>query len=382
MTHKAIIIGAGIGGLTTAVALRQAGIDVTVYEQAAEIGRVGAGLTLWSNALQALSALGLETAVVGAGCTLDAGGIRTSSGTWLSRVPTGELSRRLGAPTVGIHRASLHAVLLNALPADVVQLGAPFVGFTQMASEVVVELENGRTDHADLLIGADGINSAVRAQLFPQARPRYAGYTAWRGLAPLDERTLGRTAFETWGRGKRFGVVRIAPDELYWFATANWPAGKTLPDPAAQKRWLLAQFGTWHAPIPTVLDTTPEDTILHNDIYDLLPLARWSQGSVTLLGDAAHATTPNLGQGACQAIESAVVLGRLLATRSALSDVLQAYADARRPRTAQIEQESWRVGRVGQLEHPLACALRNAIFRLLPNAITARRFERLFQFAA
>ncbi|MCI0397872.1 MAG: FAD-dependent monooxygenase [Chloroflexi bacterium] len=380
MIQRVIIIGAGIGGLCTAVALQQAGMEVRVYERAPAFGRVGAGLTLWSNAIQALGQLGLDQAVVAAGIPLEQGTIRSAGGRILARTPTGRLSQRLGAPTIGIHRADLHQVLLQALAEDVVTTGVEFIHFTQDNDTVTAHFNDGSSAWGDLLIGADGLYSAVRRQLFPGVRPCYAGYTAWRGVAALaEEQFPGGRAFESWGRGRRFGGLRVTPELVYWFATKNAPAGQ--PDrPDGRQAELLDLFQGWHEPIEALLRATPEEEILRNDIDDLKSLARWSRGRVTLLGDAAHATTPNMGQGACQAIESAVVLARCLANHDDLAAALQAYEARRRPRTAFITRQSWRIGRVAQWENGLACTLRNTAVRLTPPALLLRQLESVLNF--
>lgn len=218
----------------------------------------------------------------------------------------------------------------------------------------------------------DGLHSVVRQQLFPQVALRYSGYSAWRGvLSTEDEVALG-IAFETWGRGSRFGMVRINEQQVYWFATANVPAGQR--QTATQgKDWLRQRFQGWHDPIESILAAMPAEAILHNDIYDFKPIKRWSQGRVTLLGDAAHPTTPNMGQGACQAIESSVVLARSLGQGNDVAASLRQYEAERMPRTAWITNQSWRIGRMGQLENSLVCALRDFMMSVTPASILKKQ---------
>lgn len=180
---------------------------------------------------------------------------------------------------------------------------------------------------------------------------------------------------ESWGRGSRFGIVPLDHRRIYWFATANAPAGRT-QDAAERKRFLQQRFAGWHPPIERLLEATPAAEILHNDIYDLRPMRRWNEGRVTLLGDAAHPTTPNLGQGAGMAIESAVALARCLSEESDLAAALGGYEAERRPRTAWITEQSWRIGRVGQWENPLACGLRDFLLRVTPPGISEKTLER------
>lgn len=380
MVEEAIIVGGGIGGLCTAIALRRQGIKVTVYEQAAQLGRVGAGLTLWANAIKALDKLGVASPVIKAGAPIEKGQFLTSRGQVLSHTQTGELSQRFGAPTIAIHRADLHEILLAALDENWIQLGARCTHFVQDEAGVTAHFANGRSHRADLLIGADGIHSAVRQQLFPHLTPRYAGYTAWRGIAAMDqEKVKANISFESWGCGERFGLLRINRHHVYWFATANMPAGsdRNAPKKAVQKQNLLNRFRHWHAPIANVLEATPADAILHNDIYDLPPSQPWSRGRVVLLGDAAHATTPNMGQGACQAIESAVVLAQCLAQESTLESSLHHYEAQRAPRTTQITQQSWRIGRIAQVQNKIGCTLRNWVTRLTPTSVTMKQLAKV-----
>ncbi len=244
-------------------------------------------------------------------------------------------------------------------------------GIDVQEKRVAVTFANGASDIADLLVGADGIHSIVRRILFPDIQPRYSGYTAWRGIANGDAPTV----FETWGSGTRFGIVPLQRERIYWFATQNTRAGAIVP-PEERRERLLAIFGAWHPPIPQLIADTPPEKILHNDIYDIAPFRTWSRGRALLLGDAAHPTTPNMGQGACMAIESANVLATELAKGDAVEAAIARYESQRMPRTARITNESWRIGRVAQMENPLALALRNFVVRVAPASVTESHFLR------
>ena len=371
VVERVIIIGGGIGGLCTAIGLRRIGVEAIVYEQAEVLSEVGAGLTLWANAIKALRKLGLADAVIGAGSKIQHGAIRTAGGRTLSQSEPGELERLFGEPTIAIHRADLHEILLSALPPDTVRLGAKCAGFEQDADSATVRFADGHTDRADLVVGADGIHSAIRRQLFPEVSLRYSGYTAWRGVvATKDEVALGVTS-ESWGCGSRFGILRVDKERVYWFATANAPAGRKL---AADERksFLRQQFRGWHHPVELLLESTRAEEILHNDIYDLKPIERWSKGRIVLLGDAAHPTTPNMGQGACMAIESSFVLARCLSQAAGLASALHRYETERMPRTAWITDQSWKIGRIGQLENPLACRARDFMLSIMPAKLTRK----------
>jgi FAD-dependent urate hydroxylase len=343
-------------------------MEVTVFEKADMLGDVGAGLAVWANAVRALRHLGLADEAVAAGSRIQRGQIRTNSGRKLVQYDSGELERVFGEPSIAIHRAALHKLLLSALPEEAVCLDSECVGFQQDNQGVTAFFSDGSVHRADLLVGADGIRSVVRRQLQPRTVLRYAGYTAWRGaVMTQDEAALGLSS-ESWGRGNRFGILRLDAERIYWFATANNPPG-IRNTPEERKALLLKTFQGWHQPVEHLVRSTPAGSILQNDVYDIPPAREWGQGRVTLLGDAIHPTTPNLGQGACMAIESAVLLQRCLAEIPDVSAALRAYENGRRARCAWITRQSWEIGRVGQIENRLGCSARNVFFFLLPDGL-------------
>jgi FAD-dependent urate hydroxylase len=372
---KVIIIGGGIGGLCTANALQQNGFEVSVYEKVETLGTVGAGLTLWSNAIKALRAIGVADQVINTGSKVSRSYIRASNGNILHDARMGELEAQYGEPVVAIHRSTLHEILIHALKPNTLKLGIGFVKFEQNEDEVTVYLDNGKTDTADLLIGADGIHSTVRKQMFPDIQLRYSGYTAWRGVVKTqDEVALGTTS-ESWGVGARFGIVRVDAKRVYWFATNNQPAGEKSAG-EDRKAKLLKLFKDWHDPIPHLLDLTSADSILQNDISDIPPFASWTQGYVTLLGDSAHATTPNMGQGACMAIESAYVLSRSLKEEADLGSALRRYESERHARTAWVTNTSWTIGKGGQIGNPLLCRVRDFLVKATPASVMQSNIHR------
>jgi 2-polyprenyl-6-methoxyphenol hydroxylase-like FAD-dependent oxidoreductase len=243
---RAIIVGGGIGGLTTAIALRRAGAEVVVLEKAGELREIGAGISIWVNAVEALEGMGLADAVLAVGREGIEAEIRTADGATLSRVPLG---KRFGRNVI-LTRSDLQRTLLAALEgADVpVRVGAECVGFRQEGSCVVALLDGGREERGDLLVGADGLNSVIRRQTFGDERPRYAGFTAWRGLADLEQ---DEEAFEAWGRGSVFGFAGLGRGRFYWYATKNAPEGQA-DSPAGRKAELLKRFRGWHEPVPAV----------------------------------------------------------------------------------------------------------------------------------
>ncbi len=371
---EAVIIGGGIGGLAAAVALRRAGRDVVVCERAATLDPTGAGLSLWPNAIKALDHLGLGETIRALGAPEQGGGIRNSYGDMLLSLSTDDLARRHGAPTVVVHRADLQQVLRDALPRGTVRFGASCEALAQDATGVDMRFADGSCLRAALVVGADGLRSVVRAALFGAAPPRYRGYTAWRGVTafPHDQLRPG----ESWGCRLEFGQAALAGGRVYWFAAANAPEGA--PDgPNGRKRDILDRFGSWHDPIPAIIAATEEGAILRNDIYDRPPLKRWSVGRITLLGDAAHPMAPNLGQGACQALEDAVALGRCLRENNDISRALRRYERERAPRANMIARRSRLIGRVAQWDNTLACQVRDAMLRALPEWIQQQSLDRV-----
>jgi 2-polyprenyl-6-methoxyphenol hydroxylase-like FAD-dependent oxidoreductase len=369
---KAIIVGGGIGGLCAAIAVRRAGLDVEVYEQAPEIKEVGAGLSLWANAIRALDDLGLGDVVRAASVPYDVGGLRTWDGTVLSSVSSEELSRLFGTPVIVMHRAELVAALMDAVPQGTIRLGAGCLRIVQDDQSVTAEFGDGSRASGDVLVGADGLVSACRASLHGDERPRYAGCTAWRAVVSFDTRAVRAT--ETWGHGQIFGQVPLSGHRVYWYAAKGAPQGGRSLRP---KEELLGLFAGWHAPIEALIGAADEPAILRNDIFDRPPLTTWGAGRATLLGDAAHPMMPFLGQGACQAIEDAVVLGRHLRGAADIASALRRYEAERAPRANAFVRRSRLVGQLARLRNPVLVRLRNTLLSRISPEAQARQMAKM-----
>lgn len=369
------IIGGGIAGLTTAIALQRLGIQATVFEAASVVRSVGAGLLLAANAMQALDRLGIAHQVAQHGRQLDAFAVLDQQGQVITRTDTRMVNKRYGIHNLSIHRAELHRVLLNQLPADALQTGKRAVGLTHLADGVRVHFEDRTTHQTNYLLIADGIHSPLRQQLLADLAPRYAGYTCWRAVIDWPSTNLHQ-ATETWGSQGRMGIVPLANDQLYWFACVNAP----WQDPRMRQQTsadLAKRFASYHRPILDLLTHTPDQNLIWNDILDLKPLARYAFGRTLLVGDAAHATTPNMGQGACQAIEDAVVLADELTRHDMPHQAFVGFESRRLVRTHSITNTSWRLGQLAQTTNPLLIALRNGLLRGLPKRLGERQLERL-----
>jgi 2-polyprenyl-6-methoxyphenol hydroxylase-like FAD-dependent oxidoreductase len=349
----AIVVGAGIGGVTAAVALQRCGWQVSVLERAPELGEVGAGISVWPSAVAVLEELGVKGVEKAAALSKPAG-MRKPNGRWV--VEAADLGVEI---PVMIHRAKLHDLITDQFgQAITVRTGYTVAKITQDDTGVTINDDL----QADLVVAADGIRSVIRQAIYPDYKgPQYSGYTAYRGIADVESDDGGG---ETWGHGQRFGFARLIDGRIYWYATANQPAGQG-GDPAEA-------FDDWHEPIPAILAGTTD--VLQNDIYDLaLPLRPFNNGRVVLLGDAAHAMTPNLGRGACSAIEDAGALAGHLREAPDLKTALSRYDAERRPATTKLIKRSRGVGRVGQVENPLVCALRDGLFAFGGKLVSLRR---------
>jgi 2-polyprenyl-6-methoxyphenol hydroxylase-like FAD-dependent oxidoreductase len=362
------IVGGGIGGVAAAVALRQVGIDAVIYERAAQLREVGAGMMLWPNATRVLRGMGLLEKVRERSGSSTRFLVRASSGTVLMNIALGEFD----VPAICIRRSDLLDVILAELPPECIQLGHKLDHLDQSEGKVRISFAGGMVKEHDAVIGADGIRSCVRSQLFGPSDPIYRGYVVWRGVAQYNGgNVLPGTNSETWGVGKRFGIIDTGQGKFTWYATANVPP-EHLEALCGRKRELQQAFLSWHEPISDLIEATDEEMIMKNGAYDRAPLARWGEGRVTLLGDAAHACTPNLGQGGCMALEDAAVLAKCVELESSVELALRRYESLRRHRTRHIQKRSRLMGEIGQWENRIVIAGRRLVTSLLP----ARPFER------
>ena len=352
------MIGAGIGGLAAAAGLCAAGWEVTACERAASVEPVGAGLALAPNGLRALD-------VVGAGEPLrklavaQELGIRRADGRWLTRSSSGRMiADRFGDPVILVPRAAVINALTARLPAGVLSLATEVTSVAPGGKAAARVATTAGELEADLVVAADGIGSATRTLLFPgDPGPRYTGITAWRLLTGPVPGPVPMA--ESWGRGTVFGVMPLAGGRVYCYATAPADPGTRAAGELAE---LVRRFGTWHEPIPRLLAAAGPRDVLRHDIAELAaPLPSFHGGRVALLGDAAHPMAPNLGQGACQALEDAAVLSRLAARPDpdTVAGMLDRYTAARLARTTDVVRWSRRVAAMSTWSSPAAVAFRD-----------------------
>jgi 2-polyprenyl-6-methoxyphenol hydroxylase-like FAD-dependent oxidoreductase len=365
--RRVLIAGGGIGGIATALALQQQGIDSVVFERAPQLRDGGAGLHIWTNGMLALAALGVADQVAEIAPAQSVCYFATSTGRVIGEYPVGQFVERYGQPTVAIGRSDLHAILRASVTAPIVT-GAEVTGYTECADGVSLHFADGTSEEGDLLVGADGVHSAVRAQLLGPQPPDYTGYVAWRGHATMTHDEFPPGSFRAlFGPGTRFTYYDIAPGVVHWMSVANGPAGgRDEGTPEQTLGMLRARHAGWTAPVRQILDATSPESVLRGDVVDRKPDSVWGQGRVTLLGDSAHAVSFNIGQGACLAIEDALVLaGHLAAPGAAVTQALRAYEAERQERTRPMQLLAHRVGVIGALENPAAIWLRDRVMKLV-----------------
>jgi 2-polyprenyl-6-methoxyphenol hydroxylase-like FAD-dependent oxidoreductase len=381
-----VIAGAGIGGLALGCALRRAGRPFVIVERAPTLDPIGAGITLSPNALAALELLGIAPAVRAAGNEMAEGVICDRRGKVLLGIGSqNNPPVRIGQPaprhtmgkTVGIARASLQKVMLDVV-GDAVQTGREVTGFAPHPGGISVSFAQGDPIDGELLVGADGLRSAVRRIQRGDEPLRYAWYTSWRALVDDVELPAPGRFSESWGPGSRFGIVPLGPRRVYWFAVADAPAGQR--DPEDPRPALRARFAAWHAPIDRLIAATAPDRIFRADIFDRPPIDRWAQDGAVLLGDAAHPMTPNLGQGGCQAIEDAVVLADALAREPTIAGALGRYEAQRLGRANRFVVRSMQMGQLAHVRGRPLRWLRDHALRMIPAKLAARSLARELDF--
>ncbi|MBH8554903.1 FAD-dependent monooxygenase [Nostocaceae cyanobacterium CENA357] len=365
--NRIIIIGGGIGGAATALALSRAGFEFVVYERAKELREVGAGIALWANATHILNKLGLLEEAKQVGYLTTNYQFNSQRGKELVNMAIDGFE----LPVIGIHRAELHQLLWRNVPSEKFILGETFERFERKNNQVHAYFVSGLSVEGNALIGADGLRSQVRAAILGNEPPTYRNFKTWRGLTDYIPNGY-RPGYiqEFLGGGKGFGFMMLGRGKMYWYAAAT--AIKAQPDAAmGRKKELETMYQDWFPSILELITATDEANILTTDLYDRPPNQPWSQQNITLLGDAAHPMLPTMGQGACTALEDAYVVAKCLKEQSDPIASFQRYESLRFPRTKAIVEQSLQSGKMGELSNPLAVGLRNILMKVTGSAISS-----------
>ena len=374
---KYTIIGAGIGGLTTALAFEKKGIEYHIFEKAPSLNEVGAGIWLAPNALQVLDSLGILDEIQSNGNSIDRITIGKQNLEPLSDNQQDSVQKKFGFTTVAIHRAKLQKILFDKIPKEKITLNKGFSFFKELNSgKIEVFFDDDFSIETDFLIGADGINSKVRKQLFPKSSTRFTGQTCWRGVADITlDAEYNHRGFELWGNQIRFGISRIAKDKVYWFAVVL-AAQNSKEDVSLVKKNLIERFSDFHPLITKLISATSLNKILKNDINDLKPLDKWYKNNICLIGDAGHATTPNMGQGGAQAIEDAYYLSNVIQGETN-GNSFELFQQKREKKVNAIVQQSWTTGKMAHWKY--GRGLRNFLLKNIPKKILEKKMIEMYQ---
>ncbi len=375
MGDQFIIIGGGVAGLTAAIGLQSLGKTFKLFEQSSLLKGIGAGFGLAANAMQALDYLGLKDDIEQLGHHLKSYNILDEKGNTILAPDAKALSQKYKKDNFTIHRADLHAYLLSQIDAAHIILNRRAIRFEQKTQGIKVYFEDGTSCSGQYLIIADGVKSPLRQQLIPSSAPRYSGYTCWRATIDNSNIQLNQGS-ETWGKKGRFGMTPLIHNRIYWYACINSPENNKVYKNYSIEH-LRDHFGGYHEPIPQILLQTKNEELIWNDIIDIKPLKNLAYDNILLIGDAGHATTPNLGQGACQALEDVAVLIAELKQKKNIIDAFKSFEKRRLARTKYITDTSKFIGEVAQWENPFLISFRNFILKNSPSSLAQANLNKL-----
>lgn len=370
LMNQISIIGAGIGGLTLGNILKQHDLDFTIYESASEIKPVGAGIMMAVNAMQIFDKLGLKEKIESKGNKIHGICIADEKLKTISTTNVLALEKKFNSCNVAIHRAELQNILAENLGFENIQLNHS-LNQIKKKENYILKFENGFETECEIVFGADGIHSKVRNQILGAGSIRNAGQKCWRGLTDFNlPEKYSHHALEIWGKGKRFGFVKISDRKVYWYALVN-------ENKFEEKIDLSETFRDFDSLVLEILESTQKENIILNDIVDLTPIPKWYAENTCLIGDAAHATTPNMGQGACQSIEDAYVIGKLLEKNRNFNSIFEEFQKIRRKKVDYIVKNSWTIGKISQWEK--GNQLRNFLMRSIPESINQKMVEKILK---
>ena len=361
-SEKITIIGASFGGLSTAIALQQLGVEVQVFESSPNRTSIDAGIILGANAMNVLNILGIGEKILAAGYTQDSYTLFSSNGKVLA-------SSNYVDPVVptytGIYRTKLLDILISRLQPRTLFYNKKLTHFEESTDGLQLFFEDGTSEATNYLIAADGIHSTIRKQLLPNHSLRFAGFTSWRGLIKNCPDDLVQAFSETWGSKGKIGLIPLTNNQVYMYAYKNCK-----PNDAALNEWrindLLFNFYTYHSPIPQTLDHMTNEELYHQDIYDFKPLSQYKYNRILLLGDAAHTASPSLGQGANQAMEDALLLSHCFAHTKTIEQAFQQFEVQRIEYTRNFVKNARRLGKASKRRLSFLWSIRDNLIQHKP----------------
>lgn len=372
------IIGGGIGGLATAVGLQKLGINAHVYERTGSFKPLGAGIGIGSNVMLALQKLGVAGDILKSAMPLTEQRFLNGKFQVMNAIDFTMLKKRFGEENITIERADLHNALFSAVDPDTFHFNKRVESFSQSNDQVELSFADGTKETFDYVIAADGIHSIFRQTLVPNSTPRYAGYTCWRGITKNNDDVTPHVSSEAWSKKGRFGWAPLHNGDVYWFACINSEANNPVYEEFSKED--VADYFSFYSPVvERIIRETSDDYFLHHDIYDIKPLDTFVYNRICLLGDAAHATTPNMGQGAGQSIEDAYELMEAIDNTSTMKDACIQYDNIRVQKTKKVIQLSRQIGWAAQWDNSLLVGFRNRIFPLVPKSLLFWRLTFLFE---
>ena len=374
------IIGGGIAGLVTALSFEKLGIPYQLYEQAEKLDPIGSGIWLSPNALQTLEWINPEllNTVIQSGNMLDRIMVANHKLKPISDSNQEFVKEKFGYSTVAIHRGTLQEILLQFSDTNKIHLGKGFKKYSiGKDSTLIIDFEDDTSINSNHLIAADGLRSKVRKQVFPESNIRYTGQTCWRGIANFDlNKDLATMGFTLWGEKLQFGVSKIIKGKVYWFAVKlSNPNEKD--DSSEVKQALLKLFTNYTSPVLDLIKNTHENQIIRTDLNDLEPLSSWSKNNIGLIGDAAHAMTPDLGQGGAQAIEDAYYLSHCLKQFDSFENGFNAFYQYRKPKVTKLVKQS-RITSKMAITNSFMEGIRNFMLRNYPKKMMQKQMLELY----
>jgi len=372
---KVCIAGGGIGGLTAALALQKKGIDSVLYEAKDTLRAAGAGIWMSSNSIKMMDHLGISRQFLNIGIEMKEIVVEDGSGKIISSISMEDVKKKHVYAIHSVKRQSLHELISGHIESKRIVTGKKIKSVKQNNNNIILQFEDGSADECDVLIGADGIRSTVREEVNPGIPLRYSGQTCWYGLSAmtLPEERKNKTT-EIWMGKLRFGFTEVNQGQVYFFAVEKSPSG--IQFQGDRSRHLLDMYKSSPSIIKSILSHAKSEDIIKSDLYDIKPFIPLAYGRTVLIGDAGHATTPNLGQGAAQAMEDGVLIAELLSKKSPEAAVKR-FEIMRKKRIKHIVKTSWRMGQIAHGENFLTKNIAQSIMRMTPEAINLKMMDRI-----